>query len=69
MGQSLEDIKRSTAYGTLDVMSDCDTLRCNRPADLCSARRWGEAAPIWSISLGIAACYDCNWYANAKIST
>ena len=39
-------------------MSDCISF-CVAPALLIFVMfgRWGEAAPIWSISLGIAACW------------
>ena len=50
--------KRKLLGGTLDVMSDCVSF-CVAPALLMFVMfgRWGEAAPIWSISLGIAACW------------
>jgi len=50
--------KRKLLGGTLDVMSDCISF-CVAPALLIFVMfgRWGEAAPIWTISLGIAACW------------
>jgi len=50
--------KRKILGGTLDVMSDCISF-CVAPALLIFVMfgRWGEAAPIWTISLGIAACW------------
>lgn len=50
--------KRKLLGGTLDVMSDCISF-CVAPALLMFVMfgRWGEAAPIWTISLGIAACW------------
>ena len=50
--------KRKLLGGTLDVMSDCVSF-CVAPALLIFVMfgRWGEAAPVWSISLGIAACW------------
>lgn len=48
--------KRKLLGGTLDVMSDCISF-CVAPALLMFVMfgRWGEAAPIWTISLAIAA--------------
>ena len=48
--------KRKLLGGTLDVMSDCVSF-CVAPALLMFVMfgRWGEASPIWTISLGIAA--------------
>jgi len=48
--------KRKILGGTLDVMSDCISF-CVAPALLMFVMfgRWGEASPLWSISLGIAA--------------
>ena len=50
--------KRKLLGGTLDVMSDCISF-CVAPALLMFVMfgRWGEAAPIWTVSLGIAACW------------
>jgi phosphatidylserine synthase len=48
--------KRKLLGGTLDVMSDCVSF-CVAPALLMFVMfgRWGEASPMWTISLGIAA--------------
>ena len=48
--------KRKLLGGTLDVMSDCISF-CVAPALLMFVMfgRWGEAAPVWTISLAIAA--------------
>ncbi len=48
--------KRKLLGGTLDVMSDCISF-CVAPALLMFMMfgRWGEASPMWTISLGIAA--------------
>jgi phosphatidylserine synthase len=50
--------KRKILGGTLDVMSDCISF-CVAPALLMFVMfgRWGEASPLWSISLGIACCW------------
>ena len=50
--------KRKILGGTLDVMSDCISF-CVAPALLMFVMfgRWGEASPLWSVSLGIAACW------------
>lgn len=50
--------KRRLLGGTLDVMSDCISF-CVAPALLMFVMfgRWGEASPLWSISLGIAGCW------------
>ena len=50
--------KRKLLGGTLDVMSDCISF-CVAPALLMFVMfgRWGEASPLWSISLGIACCW------------
>ena len=50
--------KRKILGGTLDVMSDCVSF-CVAPALLMFVMfgRWGEASPMWTISLGIAACW------------
>lgn len=48
--------KRKILGGTLDVMSDCVSF-CVAPALLMFVMfgRWGEASPMWTISLAIAA--------------
>ena len=48
--------KRKILGGTLDVMSDCISF-CVAPALLMFVMfgRWGEASPMWTISLAIAA--------------
>jgi phosphatidylserine synthase len=50
--------KRRLLGGTLDVMSDCISF-CVAPALLMFVMfgRWGEASPLWSVSLGIAGCW------------
>ena len=50
--------KRKLLGGTLDVMSDCISF-CVAPALLMFVMfgRWGEASPLWSVSLGIAGCW------------
>jgi phosphatidylserine synthase len=50
--------KRKLLGGTLDVMSDCISF-CVAPALLMFVMfgRWGEASPIWSVSLGISGCW------------
>ena len=48
--------KRKLLGGTLDVMSDCVSF-CVAPALLMFVMfgRWGEASPMWTISLAVAA--------------
>ena len=50
--------KRKLLGGTLDVMSDCISF-CVAPALLMFVMfgRWGEASPLWTVSLGIASCW------------
>ena len=50
--------KRKLLGGSLDIMSDCLSF-CVAPALMMFIMfgRWGEAAPIWTISLGIAGCW------------
>ena len=50
--------KRQLLGGSLDIMSDCVSF-CVAPALMVFAMfgRWGEATPIWTISLAIA----CSW--------
>jgi len=50
--------KKKLLGGTLDVMSDCISF-CVAPALLMFVMfgRWGEASPLWSVSLGIAGCW------------
>ena len=50
--------KKRLLGGTLDVMSDCISF-CVAPALLMFVMfgRWGEASPLWSVSLGIAGCW------------
>ena len=50
--------KQQLLGGSLDIMSDCISF-CVAPALMIFAMfgRWGEATPIWTISLAIA----CSW--------
>jgi len=50
--------KRQLLGGSLDIMSDCISF-CVAPALMIFAMfgRWGEATPIWTVSLAIA----CSW--------
>ncbi len=50
--------KQQLLGGSLDIMSDCISF-CIAPALMVFAMfgRWGEATPIWTISLAIA----CSW--------
>jgi phosphatidylserine synthase len=50
--------KQQLLGGSLDIMSDCISF-CVAPALMVFAMfgRWGEATPIWTISLAIA----CSW--------
>ncbi len=50
--------KKQLLGGSLDIMSDCISF-CVAPALMVFAMfgRWGEAAPLWTVSLGIA----CIW--------
>ena len=50
--------KKQLLGGSLDIMSDCISF-CVAPALMVFAMfgRWGEATPIWTISLAIA----CSW--------
>ena len=50
--------KRKLLGGSLDIMSDCLSF-CVAPALMMFIMfgRWGEAAPIWTISLGIAGSW------------
>lgn len=50
--------KRQLLGGSLDIMSDCISF-CVAPALMVFAMfgRWGEATPIWTVSLAIACCW------------
>ncbi|RJV01158.1 MAG: hypothetical protein DWC06_03570 [Candidatus Poseidoniales archaeon] len=50
--------KKQLLGGSLDIMSDCISF-CVAPALMVFAMfgRWGEATPIWTVSLAIA----CSW--------
>jgi phosphatidylserine synthase len=50
--------KRQLLGGSLDIMSDCISF-CVAPALMIFTMfsRWGEASPIWTISLAIACCW------------
>ena len=50
--------KKQLLGGSLDIMSDCISF-CVAPALMVFTMfgRWGEAAPLWTVSLGIA----CIW--------
>tara|TARA_B100000941_G_scaffold93404_1_gene64837 strand:- start:9274 stop:10158 length:885 start_codon:yes stop_codon:yes gene_type:complete len=50
--------KRQILGGSLDIMSDCISF-CVAPALLVFVMfgRWGEASPLWTISLAIACCW------------
>lgn len=50
--------KKQLLGGSLDIMSDCISF-CVAPALMVFAMfgRWGEATPIWTISLAIACCW------------
>ena len=56
--------KQQLLGGSLDIMSDCISF-CVAPALMIFAMfgRWGEATPIWTISLGNRMFLDdCMWY-------
>ncbi len=50
--------KKQLLGGSLDIMSDCISF-CVAPALMIFTMfsRWGEASPIWTISLAIACCW------------
>ena len=50
--------KKQLLGGSLDIMSDCISF-CVAPALMVFTMfsRWGEASPIWTISLAIACCW------------
>lgn len=50
--------KRKLLGGSLDIMSDCLSF-CVAPALLIFVMygRWGEASPVWTVSLAIASCW------------
>ena len=50
--------KQQLLGGSLDIMSDCISF-CVAPALMIFAMfgRWGEATPIWTISLALACCW------------
>tara|TARA_B100001113_G_scaffold212313_1_gene174185 strand:- start:294 stop:1190 length:897 start_codon:yes stop_codon:yes gene_type:complete len=50
--------KRKLLGGSLDIMSDCLSF-CVAPALMMFIMfgRWGEAAPMWTLSLAIAGCW------------
>ena len=50
--------KKQLLGGSLDIMSDCISF-CVAPALMIFTMfsRWGEASPIWTISLAVACCW------------